>query len=274
MSIVTIYQKYSPKSPKYFKSINYVLNRIRDGKSKELIYKIRSTGDIELKKELPSILFSGTFSYRNDKSCTKHSGFICLDFDKFPTADLMQSWRDSLEGDEYTYSVFTSPSGKGLKCIVKIPPIIENHKGYFEELRKYYNCEYFDFKSCNLSRICFESYDPNLTVNESSKVWEKCAVFAPIVLEHNGEVNEDKAVKILLKWWVKKYGLAGGNRNNNMFILCAAFNDAGVNKDYALSIASTFQEPDFTLFEIEAALKSAYKKTERFGTLTFTDAKR
>ncbi len=37
----------------------------------------------ELKKNLPSICFSGTFRERSAKKIIKHSGLVCLDFDDF-----------------------------------------------------------------------------------------------------------------------------------------------------------------------------------------------
>jgi hypothetical protein len=172
MSTITIYQNFDPKSLKFERHINHILNRIKTGASKELVYKLRSTGNVEIKKQLPSILFSGEFSYRNDKSCLNHSGFICLDFDKFPDSETLLTWRDTLESNEYTYCVFLSPSGNGLKCIVKIPPLIEFHKQYFEALKEYYDCPYFDVQCSNLSRICYESYDPYLTINYNSVTWE------------------------------------------------------------------------------------------------------
>ena len=54
--------------------------------------------------------------------------------------------------------MFISPSGIGIKLLVKIPKDIDNHKKYFDALEKYYNNTHFDTTSKNISRICFESY--------------------------------------------------------------------------------------------------------------------
>lgn len=270
MPNVTIYQHYDPKSPKYFRDVSYIINRIRDGKSKDLVSKIRATRDGDLKKKLPSILFSGEFSYRNDKSLIKHSGLICLDFDKFPDTETLQTWKGTLESDEYTYCVFLSPSGNGLKCIVKIPAEPSKHKGYFAALTDYYDCPYFDTQTGNLSRICFESYDPYLTVNENSGTWDKYKEPPVFVMpDLSEEIDENKAAKILLKWWTKRYGIFEGQRNSNLYKLCAALNDYGVSRDNALAICGTFQSTDFKFSEIEQTVKSAYKKTEKFASATF-----
>lgn len=275
MSIITIYQNQSPKSAKFERHINHILNRIKTGSSKELIYELRSTGNQQLKSKLPSILFSGHFSYRNSKSLIQHSGFICLDFDKFPDSETLLAWKDTLEAEEYTYCVFLSPSGNGLKCIVKIPPIAENHRGYFDALKEYYNNPYFDVQCSDICRICYESYDPYLTINHNSVVWDKVKIYEKPVYNNDGQpVDEQKAAQILLRWWTRKFGLYDGQRNSNLFKLCAAFNEYGINKDYAYNIVSTFQRDDFKLSEIENTLKSAYKKTDKFATLKFTDGKR
>lgn len=274
MSIVTIYQNFDPKSPKFERHINHILNRIKTGASKELVLKIRATKQDELKKELPSILFSGQFSYRNDKSIIQHSGFICLDFDKFPDSETLLTWRDTLESNDYTYAVFLSPSGNGLKCLVKIPPDIQYHKRYFDALKEYYECPYFDIQCSNISRICFESYDPYLTINHNSVVWDTKKEY-PIkqYSPTDHPIDEQKTVEILLKWWTKKFGLYIGERNANLFRLCAAFNEYGVNKEFAENIVTTFQKEDFKIKEILNTLNSAYRKTEKFGTLKFTNGK-
>lgn len=268
--IVTIYQRFDPKSLKFYKHINHILNRIKTGASQPLVDKIRLTGNKELKLQLPSILFSGQFSYRNAKSLIEHSGFICLDFDKFPDSETLLTWKDTLESDDYTYCVFLSPSGFGLKCIVKIPPIVENHRSYFDALKDYYGCPYFDSGVSDICRICFESYDPYLTINQNSATWDRQKFYEHVQVNYGQrDLNEIQTANNLLKWWNRKYGLYNGSRNNNVFRLCAAFNDYGITKEYAREIISAFQQEDFKLPEIEVILKSAYRKVEKFGTLKF-----
>jgi hypothetical protein len=268
--MVTIFPKFADTENPYHRHINHILNRIKTGSSQELIDRIRITGNKDLKLKLPSILFSGTFSKREAKSIIQHSGFICLDFDKFPDSETLLMWKDTLEANEYTYCVFLSPSGCGLKCVVKIPPILENHKRYFEALKDYYKCEYFDKSVSDVCRICFESYDPYLTINQNSTTWDKAKEYTPVSAIYNiTNLDEQKTAANLLKWWNRKYGLYSGGRNANVFKLCAAFNDYGISKDYAHQIISAFQQEDFQLVEIEKVLNNAYRKTDKFATLKF-----
>ena len=62
--------------------IEKVVNRIKLGKSKDLIERIRNGED--LKKQLPCILFAGEFTERNSNGLVKHSGLMIVDFDKYP----------------------------------------------------------------------------------------------------------------------------------------------------------------------------------------------
>lgn len=261
----------------HYRHIDAVLGRIRDGKSAGLVEQARLVYGNEVeytkaKKRLPCILFSGQFNHRSVKGLIKHSGFICLDFDKFPSESELQLWRDNLDSDEYTYCVFTSPSGRGLKCVVKIPECLPiEHKALFRGLQKYYDCPYFDPNVHDICRICFESYDPSLTINPNSRAWTT-PIFdpEPVQVEYGkASLDEQETVRRLLVWHSRKYGMNNGNRNNNLFRLFAAFNDYGVDKDYALSIGSQWQSEDFKLSEIVTTLNSAYKKTGKHGTLKF-----
>ena len=74
----------------------------------------------------------------------EHSGFICLDFDGYNTKKDMISEKERLSKDRYVYSVFVSPSGNGLKALVKIPKEPDNHKLFFLSLEKYFKSDYFD----------------------------------------------------------------------------------------------------------------------------------
>ena len=86
--------------------------------------------------------------------------------------------------------------------------------------------------------------------------------------------DENKIVDILMKWWTKKYGLIEGERNNNVYILAAAFNDYGVNKSLAEYIMSQFESQGFSLQEIKQTINSAYTQTQNFGSKYYEDEDR
>ncbi len=131
---ITIFQDIKKTSQPFYRNVNLVLKRIQDGASKEIVKKIKdekykSNRNI-LKQKLPAICFSGQFTKRSDKAIKEHSGLICLDFDGYKSNRDMLQEKEKLSKDKYVYSVFISPSGNGLKVLVKIPPSTEDHKSY------------------------------------------------------------------------------------------------------------------------------------------------
>jgi hypothetical protein len=138
---VTVFRNIKSTDTPFYRDVRVMLDRIKDGQSKDLIKKIRSEKNKaerqELKKALPSICFSGTFIKRSDASIEEHSGLVCLDFDGYPKKKDMLEAKEKLTKSQYTYSVFISPSGDGLKVLVRIPADPETHKQYFNEKSEY-----------------------------------------------------------------------------------------------------------------------------------------
>jgi hypothetical protein len=246
-----------------------------------LVKKIRAEKDKtqrnKLKQSLPAICFSGRFTKRNDNSLVQHSGYICLDFDGYKTNKDMLQEKERLSKDKYVFSVFISPSGNGLKVLVKIPQDSENHKNYFNSLQNHFDSPYFDKTTKNISRVCYESYDPLIHINELSSTWEKIeeTEYQEVVKYRDRPTipitNENKIVDILMKWWDKKYGLKEGERNNNIYVLASAFNDFGVNQTLAEYVMSSFATKDFPDYEIKRTIDSAYAQKQNFGTKYYED---
>tara|TARA_R100001129_G_scaffold1813_2_gene1831 strand:+ start:4092 stop:6503 length:2412 start_codon:yes stop_codon:yes gene_type:complete len=278
---ITIFKDIKDTSQPFYRDVAVVLKRIGDGSSKELVKKIRQEKDKhkrnKLKSSLPAICFSGKFTKRNDASITQHSGLICLDFDGYENDKLLLEEKEKLTKDRYVYSVFISPSGLGLKVLVKIPSEPDNHKNFFNSLQHHFDSPYFDETCKNISRVCYESYDPLIFTNEQS------SVFNQITEQKYQEVNkfkdvqtipitdENKIVEILMKWWERKYGLKSGERNNNVYVLASAFNDFGVSKGLAEYIMNSFASQDFPQSEIRRTIHSAYQQVQNFGTKYYED---
>ena len=283
-NLITIFRNIRETDTPFHKDIDYILERIKNGASKDLVKRIRLESKKnernELKKSLPAICFSGTFTKRTDNSITEHSGFICLDFDGYEKTKELLEEKERLTKDNYVYSVFISPSGKGLKVIVKIPQDIDNHINYFNSLQKHFNSPNFDVTCKNISRVCYESYDPLIHINENSSVWET------ILEKEYNEVNqfndsptipitdENKIVEILVKWWTKKFPMVEGQRNQNVYVLASAFNDFGVNKSLAGYVLGQYANNDFNIREINRTIDSAYANTQNFGTKYYEDEDR
>ena len=280
---VTIFRNIKETAVPFHKDVLDILVRIKEGKTKDLVRKIRLEKDKEtrnkLKQDLPAICFSGKFSKRDDGSLIKHSGLICLDFDNFPSHAEMLAKKEELSADQYTFSVFVSPSGNGLKVLVKIPDNPEKHKSFFNALENYYDCEQFDKTSKNISRVCYESFDPTIYVNLNSHEWNQIdeGEIDHVTREQRPTIpidDEDEIINRLVKWWDGKYGFVAGARNNNLFILASAFNQYGVTKSEAMYRFMVFSSDDFNSKEIQTIIESAYKLTDQHATKYFEDTQR
>ena len=281
---VTIFKDIRSTSTPFYRHIDVVIDRIKTGSSRELIEAIQLEPDKstrnEMKKSLPAICFSGVFTKRQDNSIVEHSGLICLDFDGYTTKKQMMEEKKAIAADGYVFSVFVSPSGDGLKVLVKIPQDIDNHVKYFNALQRHFDSPHFDTTSKNISRVCYESYDKNIYVNYESEVWSEMYEVEYVEVKKSTDsptipiTNENKIVDILLKWWTAKYGMVDGERNQNVYILAAAFNDYGVNKSLAEYIIGQFEQADFPMSEIRTTINSAYSHTAKFGTKYYEDTGR
>jgi hypothetical protein len=283
-SLITIFKNIKEVDAPFYRDVSVALDRIKSGANKDTIKMIRSCKDKgernEYKKLLPAVCFSGQFNKRSDSSLILHSGIICLDFDDYEKKKDMLQDKETLIKDKYVYSVFISPSGNGLKVLVKIPQDPDNHVNYFNSLQKHFDSDHFDKTCKNLSRVCYESYDPLIYINENSSVWDK--IDEPEYKEVNTYrdrptipiTDENKVVDILVKWWTKKYPMVEGQRNQNVFILAMAFNDYGINKSLAGYVLSQYVTEDFTHAEIERTINSAYANTQNFGTKYYEDEDR
>ena len=163
---VTIFKSIRDTKTPHHIALQTALRRIQEGKSRSLISEVRA-GDKPKKKELPLVCFSGEFSSRSDDALFEHSGYIILDFDHVAVDEV----KKALATDEYVYSCWVSPSGDGIKALVRITNP-ERHRDHFRALCTYFHKQYFlevDESGINESRACFESYDPDIVIKDTSK---------------------------------------------------------------------------------------------------------
>lgn len=163
--MITLFKNFADTKKPKLVEIDYVLDAIRNCKIQKQIDAIRAEPNEkvkkELKKQLPCILFSGEFSERNDKAILKHSGFVVLDWDKLQN---LEEKKAEICSYPFVYACFISPSGDGLKAVVKIPANIKTHRGYYIGLNRLFVD--LDATSINESRICYMSSDSSLYVNK------------------------------------------------------------------------------------------------------------
>lgn len=163
---VTIFKNVFDKTNPHHIPLQTALQRIQNGKSSTLVTEVRD-GNKEKKKELPVVCFSGEFSSRADDALFEHSGFIILDFDHVD----VDATKRSLATDDFIHSCWTSPSGAGVKALVRITNP-ERHRDHFRALVKYFERTHgleLDESGINESRACFESHDPDIIIKDEFK---------------------------------------------------------------------------------------------------------
>ena len=274
--MITVFNNIKDTENPFFKDIDVALADIKNCSNKKHIDLIRKETDKQkrgtLKGGLKSICFSGEFSRRSAKNCISHSGFACLDFDGLDNAE---NFRDGLKKNEYIYSAFVSPSGDGVKAIFKIPAEIANHKKYYEAMCETFDSE-LDKNTKDISRVCYESSDPDLWINKDSKLWILKKEFTEVTLKNNYPTHfqitdTSKKVEVMLKWFNKKFTLQAGERNNNLFKLACALNKAGLPKQEAIETFIGYYSVGLSEEELISVVNSAYKNTHEFDTLTLID---
>ncbi len=122
---------------------------------------------------LPYITVNGVFSERNENSLMEYSGITCLDFDHIPYEELDSYW-DNLCKWKYTYMMFRSPSGDGIKLLVRhgnTDPAL--HTNMYEQLvrmfRDSFSCPYIDTSVKDISRATYLPYDSNCFLNKNAE---------------------------------------------------------------------------------------------------------
>lgn len=282
---VTLFANINEVNVPYIRPLDLILERIKTGgKHLTQIKEIRKEKDKSkrniLKKALPSICFSGEFSRRSDDAMEKHSGLICLDFDNFKSKAEMKKVRDELCEDEFVFVLFTSPSGDGLKVLVKVPSVKEWHREHFYALSDYYVYPNFDKSCVNESRVCYISWDPDIYINENATEWteRQKAPEEEIIIDPKLPAITDykDIITKLQSWWDRDYGLHDGKRNTNLFILACALCNFGVPQDMAMNhllYVKSFDSVRAPHREIESIANSAYKHAQ-FNIKEFEDRKK
>ena len=186
---ITATPKVTMPNDVHYIDIQTSFDRIKQGKNKDIIHEIRAlqkqinksqdqevkdhlkTTKDKLKKELPAMVYTGKFKGRGNDNCTEYNGLIVLDFDH---VDVTYT-KSELKQRDYIMAVWTSPSGDGVKALAKIDSDSKDdkiHKEFYRQIRLDLNYLGLDTAGKDISRACFESYDPEIFVRDNVKNFE------------------------------------------------------------------------------------------------------
>jgi hypothetical protein len=274
---VSIFKNIKSIAPVKDTSVLKILESIRSSEYKNRIGQIRVETDKakrnELKSKMPYVTFCGTFTSRSNSNLKSHSGLACLDFDNVVNLDDL---RKAINEDSFTFASFVSPSGDGLKVLVKIPQIDNNndYQDYYVELIKHYSKYHnLDEGTKDLARACYLSFDEDVFISSDSELFTD-KFYRPLPVEKkviNIPLTDiDEVSQRLDKWFTKRWG--NSNRNNNLHAYARQMNAFGVDKSTCETYLFRY-DVGGKQNEIQKLIDSAYKYESEFNTRHFEDTK-
>ena len=124
-----------------------------------------------LKLSLPCYMLSAVTKTggRRHEDLERHTGLLQIDLDHLGSQKAVQT-RNRLGDDPYILGAWLSPGGQGVKAIMCIPPSFETHASSYRAAAAHFRNNYdlkIDPRCGDVSRLCFESHDPDCVVRDS-----------------------------------------------------------------------------------------------------------
>ncbi|MGV1012554.1 MAG: VapE domain-containing protein [Flavobacterium sp.] len=264
------------------KSIPVILDEIRTGKYKHaIVYLRKSLSENKLeayekaKKSLPAFTPSGKFiGGRKMDFLAEYSNCIILDIDKLQPEQLAKV-NHAARQCEFTYACFISPSGNGLKILVKVSSTKNEHKETFLAIQDHYekalNLQ-IDKSGKDITRLCFYSWDENLYLNENATVFatetkQSCQTehvsVSPLPTATVTATDYDAIYHHCIKFTEKKVQFENGSRNVFVHQLACNLNRKGISLHEALGYILT--DFGYDKKEVTQTVKSAYGNLHEFA---------
>ena len=264
------------------KTISTILEEIKTGKYRPgIIYLRKSLAENKTeaynkaKKSLPAFTPSGKFvGGRKLEFLAEYSSCIILDIDKLSVADL-QNASHLANQSEFTFASFISPSGNGLKILVKINSDKANHKEAFLLVQAHYERILkleIDKSGKDVTRLCFYSWDENLYLNENASTFVTLSAVEIPLTETQPEPKNQKPEPVedkyaiynhCIKFTEKKVQFVEGSRNVFVHQLACNLNRKGVSLQEALGYILT--DFGYDEKEVTQSVNSAYGNSHEFG---------
>ena len=282
------------------REIGSILNCIGKGAIHEQIERIRRAPNKKtrdtLKLALPVITWQGIFKHRADNGLASLSSLICIDIDH-RTNDELTVIQNELRTWNFVVAFFLSPSGDGLKVIIKTDLRDSNYYlNCYKQLEKLFVDRFGiepDSKCEILSQGCFMSYDPGLYVNidvedwhftydptfdkhcQSSKSWNLSsggyqqevpisayAAFMNQLGTIRNNMTDEQIIQILdRKFHGYKQNYVDGNRTKAIFVQASILCKAGISQEKAINyLKDQFLQTGYKEYKLVHEASQAYNK--------------
>lgn len=273
-------------------TLEEVYESIKLGEYRESIEQIRkqkSMGNLNLsnqiKNDLPAITISGNFNptkNRKKENLVSYYGLAVFDIDKLYNEEMVKEVFAKIISFEETLMAFVSPSGLGIKFIIatnnKQP---KEHSRFYQKLAFYYQDILevpLDITTCDVSRLCFLSYDPNIYYNPNSIIFNvneldnESSKNKEILSKVNEENDVDDStfelqMKCVFEFTSNLKKFEDGNRNSFVYLFAKNSNSFGLNMYLVRKYCKdNFAENGFNVEEVSRTVKSGYENNkEMFG---------
>jgi hypothetical protein len=258
-----------------------------------------------LKLSLYTVMWQGIFTLKNNNGCVSLSSLVCIDLDHQAQQDL-NIIKQTISSWPYVLGFFKSPSGDGLKVIVRTDNYsIPDYGNCYRQVEQLFT-DAFGIrpdKLCeDLSHPCFISYDPNMYCNPNAQPWHYVynpAFDKPNQPKNNGSSNvnattqpdatpltydqvlaqmgftgnsllDDEIIRILDFIWqpFSDINLSDGNRTRSIYIQAHTLSKAGVHESTALDyLRRKFLPTRYDANKLQHEVHQAYiKSAHLFGT--------
>lgn len=284
--------------------ISTIISRMRDPNSKiaQKISVVRPIKDDKLRKEakksLPVIMWQGIFHHRSNNGCTLLTGLMCIDVDH-KTDEELKKIKQTVMGWGCTYCCFKSPSGDGLKVVIKTDSSSLIHYGNFYRQVEQIFINQFGIEpddDCeDIGRACYCSFDPDLYYNpnaiplhleydpkydkqepEHSKTSASYSLpqitptarFIARLNSLRNPMTDEQIIKILdIRFQGFKENYIDGNRTHSIFIQAKELCEAGIDIEKAINyLESRFLPTGYDKEKLRYEVNRSYSKNaEMFG---------
>lgn len=269
--LVSIFKNVMDTAPTEDIPILQALYQINNGTYRHLVEPLRkliADGKFdeyaEAKKKMPAFTACGTIEgSRKADNLKVYSGFVILDIDKL-SPELVQPIKEKVMASPLTFAVFISPSGNGLKILVRVKSKADAHVTAFNQLKRIYEQltgVEIDKSGKDVSRLCFFSYDSRIYINENATLFtpvhEEQPKPKPLIQPGNSaDMDYRKIYDKCLTLTLNKATFEEGNRNNFVMLLACNCNRNGIPQ----GIAETFIKEQFNYndSEVTPTIRSAY----------------
>lgn len=290
---INIYKKIDDTKNVWSVDLMEVLNIIRTGNLEllgidgricslgELIQKIRNEVPHERLQEykdnlLPPVCYNGVFD--SEGELIQYNDITAIDIDHIGGRERLEEMRQKLIADPHSIAVFETPSGDGLKVIVRHDnrdP--DRHSDMYKQIMAYYECH--DPKCSDLKRRHYLSYDPLLWINpddvmpfhfdETITEHSKQKVVEKPIYHHESRRKSDKSIIAMLnsswkrqhpEYWME------GNRACGVFEASCQLCKSGIDEELALQYClDNWIRTGLDDKEIEHNCRGGYKHVRNMG---------